>query len=50
MIILGHLTTVVMLSPFIIASVAALMPAVHDADTAFDSNQFLFDEGEATHA
>ena len=47
MIILGHLTTIALLSPFIIGAIAALMPAVHDADTAFDANTFLF-EDEAT--
>lgn len=43
MIIIGHLTTAALLSPFVIGAVMALMPAVHDADTAFDSNRFLFE-------
>lgn len=41
--VIGHLMQAALLSPFVIGAVMALMPAVHDADTAFDSNRFLFE-------
>lgn len=43
MTIIGHLMQAALLSPFAIGAVMVFMPAVHDAETAFDSNRFLFE-------